>query len=102
MVAQHLDHRQLLGMLGDPELVARHHRHHGEQRALGLPALGAAAGVIVRDIALDGDGDRFLGAAAGERAALELLVAGLEALVERWMQFDRHGNPLAFGGRLFC
>ena len=35
------------------ELVARHDRDHREQRAGRLPALGAAAGVVEGDVALD-------------------------------------------------
>ena len=50
--------------------------------------------MVVRDVALDGDGDRIAGAVAGERAALEFLVAGLDALVDRWMKLDGHEHSL--------
>ena len=60
----------------------------------GFQHLRAAAGVIVRDVALDRDGDGLLRAVAGERAALEFLVARLDALVDRWMQLDGHEHSL--------
>src|ERR1700760_4639722 len=37
---------ELVGTLGNTELVARHNRDLREQRALGLPALGTSAYVI--------------------------------------------------------
>ena len=76
------------------DVVAADDRDHGELRARRLPALGAAAGVVVGDVALDGDGDRIGGAVAGERAALEFLGARLETLVDRWMKLDGHEHSL--------
>ncbi|MNE48738.1 hypothetical protein D3C80_1432220 [compost metagenome] len=78
-----VDHRQFLGMLGDPELVARHHCDQGEQRALGLPALGAAAGVIVGRLRGNLHPHGVLGAAADEGAAGEILGTRLDAVVDR-------------------
>src|SRR4030095_4891706 len=80
-----IDHGELLAVGGHAYVVLRHDGDHGEHRARRLPALGAAAGVVVSDVALDGDGDGIRGAVAAERAALEFLVAGLDALVYRRM-----------------
>src|SRR5688572_7998146 len=89
-----VDDVELLPVGRDAQVVPGDHGHDGEQRTGGLPALGAAAGMVVRDVALDADGHRLAGAVTGERAALELLVARLDALVYRRMQLDRHGIPL--------
>ena len=51
-----VDDLELLGVGGDAELVASDDRHLGEHRALRLPALGAAAYVIVGNIALEAHG----------------------------------------------
>ena len=51
--------------------------------------------MIVGDISLDRHGHRVGGTEAVERAALELLVAGFDALVYRWMKLDGHELTLA-------
>ena len=40
-------------VLGHGELVVGYDRHHREERALGLPALGAAAGMVVSGLRPD-------------------------------------------------
>jgi hypothetical protein len=89
-----IDDVQFLFVGGDREVVAADNRDHRKLRTRRLPALGAATGVVVRHVALDGDGDRIGGAVAGERAALEFLGAGFETLVDRWMQLDGHDHSL--------
>src|SRR2546423_12937731 len=85
-----VDDVELRGIVSDAEIVPGHHGDHGKHCAGRFPALGAAAGVVVRHVALDRDGDRICGALARERAALELLGTGLDALVDRWMKLDCH------------
>src|SRR5262249_883546 len=54
-------------------------------------ALGAAAGVIVGDVALDGDLDRLVLAFADQGAAGKAARAFLDAAVDRWMELNGHG-----------
>ena len=60
---------QLVFVLQHRDVFARHHGDDGEGRAVGLPAFGAAAGVVVGDVALDGDLDGAVAAFADQRAA---------------------------------
>src|SRR5207342_3828956 len=48
-----IDGAELLFVSGDADLVARHHADDRERGALGLPAFGAAAGVVVRNLRID-------------------------------------------------
>ena len=50
-----IDDLQLVRVRGDLDLVAADDGDQGEDRALGLPALGAAAGVVVRGLRADVD-----------------------------------------------
>ena len=59
-----IDDSELLCVGRDTQGVPRHDPDHGEQRASGLPALGATAGMVVRDVALDADFDFVLGTVA--------------------------------------
>jgi hypothetical protein len=44
---------KLVAIFEHRHVVARDHGDDGKGRPVGLPALGAAAGVIVRDVSLD-------------------------------------------------
>src|SRR4029077_366459 len=85
-----IDHCELLPVRRDAEIVLGDHGHHGKHRARRLPALGAAAGVVVRHVALAADGDRATAILTGERSALEFLGARLDALVDRRMKLHGH------------
>jgi hypothetical protein len=83
-----IDDLKLVGIGGDLEIVARHHRDHRKQRALRLPALGAAADMIVGGIAFDPDLDRIAGAFAMKRPAGEISITGLDAVIDGRMDLD--------------
>src|SRR6185295_10456641 len=90
-----VDHAELLPVGAHADIVLWHHGHHGEHGAGRLPAPSAAARVVVRDVALDADCDRIRGTETAERAALEFLVARLDALVDGRVQFNGHeSSPL--------
>src|SRR5262252_1043782 len=50
---------ELVGILGNTQLVARHNRDLREQRACGLPAFGASAYVIIGALRCDAHLDRI-------------------------------------------
>src|SRR5690348_8594472 len=93
-----LDHRggiddlELVAVLEHGDVLTRHHRDDREGRALRLPALGAAAGVVVRDVALDADLDRVVRAFADQRAAGKAAAALFDAVVDRGMECNSHGS----------
>lgn len=62
----------------------------GEERARGFPALGAAAGVVVGNIALEVYGHFVLGAAAVEVSSRELGVALGDAFVDGRVEGESH------------
>lgn len=78
----------LVGGHGDG--VPGHHSDHGEKGALGLPALGAAAGVVVCDIAAQSDLDLVGGAVAVELTTGEAAGAGSDAVVDKRVQRGSH------------
>src|SRR4029450_10216680 len=78
----------------------RHHGDDGEDRALGLPAFGAAAGVVVGDIALDPDLDRPVAAFADQGAAGKAARAALHAFVNRRVDLCSHGSILLVCNRI--
>src|SRR5256885_15725993 len=80
-----VDDLELLAVGRDGELVPRHHRDHREERALGLPALGAAARMIERHVRPAADRDRRLGALARQGTAGEIGVTFLYAVVHGGM-----------------
>src|SRR6516162_7905853 len=88
-----IDDRQLLAVFEDRKVVAGNDSDHREHRSLRLPALGAAAGMIVGDIALDADLDRLVLAFAHQRAAGKTAGALLYATVNRWVDMSSH-RPL--------
>src|SRR6266851_2702066 len=91
-----LDHR---GRIGDLELVAVFEHGHvlpwhdgddGEGGTLGLPAFGAAAGVVMGDIALDPDLDRFVPAFADQGATGKAARASLHTVVDCGVDVNSH------------
>src|SRR4029450_11174635 len=89
-----VDYLQLVAVLRHLHIVARDHGDDGEGRPCGLPALGAAAGVVVGHIALDGDLDRPVRAFADKGAAGETAGPLLYAAINRWMDMSSHGLVL--------
>src|SRR6185437_680146 len=89
-----IDDLQLLAVFEHRHVLARHYGDDRENRAFRLPALGAAAGVVVRDVALDADLDRLVLAFADERSAAEVARALLHAAIDRWMETNAHRSIL--------
>src|SRR5258708_31805429 len=67
-----VDHAQLVAVLKNGHVVARDNRDHRKGCSFGFPALGATAGVIVGDIALDADLDRLLPALPAHASARQV------------------------------
>src|SRR5258706_2408420 len=80
-----VDDLQFVAVLGDADLVTRNNRDDRKIGALGLPALGAAAGMIVRGLRTNADFDGIRRALADQCSARKILVARLDAVVYRWM-----------------
>ena len=72
-----IDDGEFVAVLGHRQVGARHHGDDGECRAGRLPALRAAAGMVVGDLPLDRDFHRRLRASAHQRAAGEIRGGGL-------------------------
>src|SRR5262245_54127223 len=95
-----LDHRrwiddlQLVAILEHRHVLAWHDRDNREGRPFRFPALGAAAGVVVGDVALDADFNRPIRAFADQRAAGKSARAFLDAIVDRWVELDSHRSIL--------
>src|ERR1700694_6188592 len=86
-----VDDLKLVAVLKHAHAVAWHHRDHREDRPFRFPAFGAAAGMVVGDIALDADLDRlavlaFADQGSSGKAARNLL----DAAVDRWMEMNSH------------
>jgi hypothetical protein len=77
-----IDDLELVAVGRDRKVVARRDRHDGEQRAFGLPALGAAACMVMGGLALDRHRDLVVRTLAVEGAAREVRGSGLDALVD--------------------
>ena len=92
-----VDDLQLVAVLDHLDIVARNHGDDGESRAGGLPAFGAAAGVVVGHIALDGDLDRLVRAFADKGAAGETAGALLYAAINRRMDMSSHDAETGSG-----
>jgi hypothetical protein len=76
-----VDDLELFGILGDAELVARRNGDLREQRARGLPALGASAHVVIGALGGDRHLDGIARAFALERPSREARRAGRHAIV---------------------
>src|SRR6516165_8539339 len=85
-----IDDRQLVAVFEDRKVVAGNDSDHREHRSLRFPALGAAAGMIVGDIALDADLDRPILAFADECAAGKAAGALLHSTINRWVDMSSH------------
>lgn len=85
-----VDDGQLGPVGGHGELVAGHDGNHGEERAGGLPALGAAAGVVVEDVGGERHFDGGGAALAVQLAAGEVGAALGEAVVDEGVERRRH------------
>ena len=81
---------KLVAVFEHGHIVSRNHRHDRKGRALRLPALGATAGMIVRDVALDADLDRPVLAFADKRAAGKAARTLLYATINRWVDMNGH------------
>lgn len=81
---------QLLCVFGDGDGVAGNYSDDGKQRSGGLPALRAATGVIVSDIAGQLNHHLVGGAFAVEVTAREVRVPFGDAVVEERMEGGRH------------
>jgi hypothetical protein len=77
-----VDNVQFVGVGGDGELVGGDYANDREEGAGRFPALGAAAGVVVCDVAGQCDFDFVGGALAVELSALEVGVAFDDAVVD--------------------
>src|SRR5436305_10269552 len=86
-----IDDLKLVAVFQHLDVVARDHRDDGEGRTLRLPALGAAAGVIMGNVAGDGDLDRLVLALADQGAAGKAARALLHSVVNRWVDMNSHG-----------
>src|SRR5450631_2679176 len=80
-----IDDAKLVAVLCDFHLVLRYDRDDREQRTLRLPALGTAAGVVVRDLRADRHLDGLIRAFAGQGSPREILRSLLDAVVDRRM-----------------
>src|SRR6266852_148675 len=78
-----VDDLQLVPICGHAELVARDDRDLREQCAGRLPALRAAASVVMSALARDRYGDLLVGTFAIQRAASEVWSRGRNAIVDR-------------------
>src|ERR1700730_1919833 len=79
---------ELLGVISHAQLVARHHGDLREQRALGFPAFGASAYVIVRALTRDAHLDGIACAFALQRATRKLRGARFDAFISGGMDGD--------------
>lgn len=85
-----VDDLELVLVGGHGDVLAGEDADDGEEGAGGLPALGAAAGVVVGDVALEVDGDFVGRALALEGAAGEVGVASGQPVVDEGVDVERH------------
>ena len=85
-----IDDRQLVGVRDDLQPLARHDCHLREKGALRLPALGAAAHMVVRGLPRDLHFHLVVRALAPKRAAGEVLRRRLDSIVHSWMYRESH------------
>lgn len=85
-----VNNSELVTVGSDLELVAGDDSDDGEESTLGLPALGASAGVVVSDLAAEGDLDRVGGALAAKLATREVGRTLGDAVLEAGVEVVRH------------
>lgn len=85
-----VDDGELVTIGSDLDLVAGDDGNDGEESALRLPALGASAGVVVQDLAVEGDLDGVGRALAANLSAGEVVGALCEAVLEAGVEVVRH------------
>lgn len=85
-----VDDGQLIAVLGDFDLVIWDNGDDGEEGTSWLPALGAAASMLVQDVALQLDFDGVTLAVAFEGASGEVGVSFGEAVVDGRVQSRSH------------
>jgi hypothetical protein len=77
-----IDDLELVAIRGDGEILARHDGDHGESRACRLPALRAAANVIMRGVASDADRYGVGVALTFERSAGEIRLPLFDTVID--------------------
>jgi hypothetical protein len=77
-----VDNLEFVAIFDDLDMVVRRHGDNRKYGARRLPALGAAASVVMGDIALDGDLDGIVGAFAGQCAAGKIGATRLYAVID--------------------
>src|SRR5215831_10634837 len=87
---------ELVAVRFDAQVVARDDGDLREQRSFRLPALGAAAHVIVCALTLDRYLDLVLRAVAKQRSACEILCCWLQSCVDRGVNLDVAHGDLSF------
>lgn len=85
-----VDYGELGGVGGHGDGVTGNNADDGEEGALGLPALGAATGVVVSNIAAEGDLDLVRGAVAVELSTGKAAGAGSDAVVDKRVKRGSH------------
>lgn len=85
-----INNSELVTVGSDLELVAGDDSDDGEESTLGLPALGASAGVVVSDLTAEGDLDRVGGALAAKLATREVGRTLGDAVLEAGVEVVRH------------
>ena len=78
-----INNLQFLSVGGDFNLVDRNDGDDSEDGARGLPAFGAAAGVVMEDIAAEIHFNFVVGAVATELTAGEAVAAFCDAVIEK-------------------
>src|ERR1700686_1241174 len=91
-----IDHLKLVAVFKNADVFARHDCDHGENGPFRLPAFGAAAGMVVGDVALDADLDRPVLAFADEGSTGEIPGPLPYSVVNRWVDMNCHGPILLF------
>src|SRR5580698_9171438 len=85
-----IDDVKLVAVFQHGHVVAWNHGDHREGRAIRFPALGAAAGVVVGDVALDADLDLLVLAFADKCTAGKGAGALLYAAIDGWVDVNGH------------
>jgi hypothetical protein len=81
----------------DSQVVAGNNADHGEERAGGLPALRAAACMVVGNVALETDDDFIRGAATKQIASREVRVPFGDTIVDE--RVDRRHDVCSVNGK---